>query len=66
MNGSAARRSQVDCSFVLEIPTNDTSATMAAAKDGYEPHSEQVSTAYDEDDCGHAIARRVKLVLTPQ
>lgn len=66
VGGAEARRSQVDCSYAYEIPTQGPSTTIGASKDGYQSVSQEVSTAYEEDDCGHAVERSVKLVLPRQ
>jgi hypothetical protein len=66
VSGAPARRSQLDCSYALEIPLNADVATVAASKDGYTPTAKDVTTAYDTDECGQAIERRVKLVLHPE
>jgi hypothetical protein len=66
VSGAPARRSQLDCSYALEIPSSGEFATVAATKGGYTAASKDVSTAYEKDDCDHAIEEPVKLVLQPQ
>lgn len=67
--GTPARKSPVDCSYVLDIPRPTAPpgmVTIFADKPGYAPASKEVSTTHDADDCGHAIAKPVKLALTPE
>jgi hypothetical protein len=67
VGGATARISQTDCSYVYEIPQHgEKTATIAATRDGYDATSKEVSTAYDKDDCGHAISKPVKLTLEPK
>jgi hypothetical protein len=62
VNGSEAFRGG-DCSYGHEIPSGTDFATVAASKPGFLPTSAEVSTRYDEDECGKAITKRVQLVL---
>jgi len=62
VNGRPARRSSIDCGYVLEIPSGDT-ATIATQHGGYRPMSLDVSTRYSSDTCGHAVPVSVTVQL---
>jgi len=61
-----ARKSSIDCTHVLEIPSGDA-AIISAQAPGYSPSTVSVPTRYEKDSCGHAIAVPVvvELVKTP-
>lgn len=66
VNDTPARKSSVDCTHVLEIPSGDA-ATISAQAPGYAAATVSVPTGYEKDSCGHAIAAPVdiELVKTP-
>ena len=57
--------SPADCKYSHQIPSDAASVTIAASRAGYVSGSKEVSTKYEQDECGKAIAMPVKLVLEP-
>ena len=64
--GATADAYPAYCWYVAQIQEGVKTVTIAATRSGYDSTSKEVSTSYDEDECGHAIAKRVKLTLQPQ
>lgn len=64
VSGVAAPAYEPQCDYAAPIPPGD-SAEVEVTKDGYQAATQQVSTAYDTDECDKAVAKRVKVSLQP-
>lgn len=65
VDGSDARVADTpsDCTYVADIPSGQT-ASLRVTHGDYQPHDEQLSTAYETDECDKAIAVPVTVKLT--
>ena len=55
-----------NCTYTTPIPENYPSVTVTIAHPAYQTLSKDVSTAYQEDECGHAQGVHLNFELEPR
>ena len=62
----AAQAPARNCVYVQRIPESDSTTTVTITHPAYQTLSKDVSTAYQEDECGHAQGVHLNFELEPK